>query len=427
MENLSKLGLSAETVRHMTKEDLEDLTGDPTDEVPRVKAFRVQNPEDWEEPPYPDELLPREPEFYTISRDKWIEVETARDAASRFQEQIDSLDSTGLVTAGITRTTRGQHTKYAVSVSVQKRVPAEKRRAVESVSELEDDSAVQTPDITADELKATLPDQATGTVGETKDTSYTVENIPVEFSEGYVSEEACEDVTCEWRPERTHFNEEYRLTDRWNEGIPGGCQIQPMGDSTSFRRATLGLRLYDPDEYTMYMATAAHTAIADGEDSDDAIGREILQPYGGDPIGEIKRVWYHSSDDDVESPIDIALMEPSGTMEARSELAGNNGEISGDLSGDIVAEDDLVDHFPDVCTQGIRSGRCRKEINRITDDGELEIFRTYTEGSGNSGGPYFVEDGDDLLPAAIHRAGDDYLGYGTYIGNIEQELDMEVR
>ena len=81
LEALAGVGVSMETLRHLTKEDLKKLTDDPTDQVPRLSRLEVQEP---------DRITPsgkrppeREPVFYTIPRDEWAYTEAVHDAADQ--------------------------------------------------------------------------------------------------------------------------------------------------------------------------------------------------------------------------------------------------------------------------------------------------------------------------------------------------------
>jgi len=427
------MGISYETASKLSKSKLEDLTGDPGEEVPRLKALRPKNPEEWQEPPYPEDPAPREPEFYTITRDKWIEVETAFDAANTIHKKLQQKDESGLVFAGVTKTNKGQHERYAVSVNISSRVPLDSfQNDAPSIEESENIDGAVTPDITMDELKTEVPDQVTGTVGGETYAKAAVDNIPVEFDQGVEYFEECSDEECGY-VDGYHYDEKYRLEDRWNTGVPIGSilRVERNGEEYS---GTLGPRVSD-DGSSKALATA-HQFLDEGESDSEGVGRTGRQPDEGNGIGEAEVIYYE--DPGTCDGWDVSLINPSGSKEFRRELVSDSGGTDGTLETEPVSGrvgfDNLKDEFSSVCRQGIRTGRCSGDINTLLDcDGarNIQVRRDFSTEGGNSGGPWFVEDGDELLVAGVHRAGyTDRYGFeyarGMWIGDLEEKLDVEV-
>lgn len=85
IKNLASLGVSSTVLRHMSAEDLENLTDHPKDEVPRLKML-VHKDHDSMEPGNPPE---RKPIYYTIPRDHWEIIEATNTAARSLKGQIN--------------------------------------------------------------------------------------------------------------------------------------------------------------------------------------------------------------------------------------------------------------------------------------------------------------------------------------------------
>lgn len=82
LRKMASLGVSGGALQFLTGETVAKLTEDPEKNVPRLKGIRHENPSAFTSPPYPKS--PKwVPEFYTIPRQKWVEVESARKAEEK--------------------------------------------------------------------------------------------------------------------------------------------------------------------------------------------------------------------------------------------------------------------------------------------------------------------------------------------------------
>ena len=141
MKTLSTLGLSTATVHNMSKETLAELTDNPEEEIPRLKAMRHTNHEAVVEGTEPPEL---EPMYYTIPRDEFVRIEGRYKAAKELDAQLGYPDN---IEVGIRRSSgRGDDLVISVEHQTLKR----------------SDGKIVKPDISLAELEQTLPDTTSG-------------------------------------------------------------------------------------------------------------------------------------------------------------------------------------------------------------------------------------------------------------------------
>lgn len=420
----------------MTEDKLKYLTGDPTDQVPRVRAVRMGDEEVSEEPPFPSAVPDRKVEYYTISRDKWIQVESAFDAAQRIQKKIDSefRSKTQNIMAGVT--THGSNEQYVVTVKIER---------LSSV----DIHTLPTPEQTLDRLKEILPDEAVGQANTSAspsphqadidvESATVVEDIPIEYEFAIKTLEGCGVEKCDWLEDGAgHYTSVYRQSGISVDGVFTGSAIQtPNRNGNWSGRCTLGPRVRDSSGERMLFTNAHCVYDTDFESPLDAIGRLVGQPNEEYIIGEVKSITHSGQ-------MDAALIELNRSYYATNQLASKTaGEANGILSSTVVGLDYLKDNTrTPICRQGARSGRCEGRLYAIRDrlgGHRIEILRDYHDGGGNSGGPYFIEENGELELVGMHQAGNETnppswdpagpepLAIGTYIGDLENEFDVNV-
>lgn len=196
MKTLSAIGVSGTTLNYLSQDALAELTDDPKEEVPRLLAFEHTNQEELQQGAKEGRSVKptREPQFYTIPRDKWVTVETAHSAAEKIRGRISKLgDSKEIPSSLENRIAVGVSTvndEKVVQVYIKYPSWAQASRS-SSKREL-------------NRLRGLLPNSTSGTVGEGTNRE-TVTNIPVLIDQTVVSELA-------------FYEDEYRP-------IPGGCQL----------------------------------------------------------------------------------------------------------------------------------------------------------------------------------------------------------
>lgn len=456
LETLAGMGLSAEAVSYMTKDQLESLTGDPTDEVPRLGSLYLSNAEGYKEPPYPNKPGEREPEYYTIPHDKWVTVETAFDAAQRVQEMINQFDDTGLVSAGVSITNKNHVEEYGVNVTRTIQAtpnPQNNERGPKMTKEdltpsvASETVNTRTPDVSLDELQGELPETASGTVGDENTAGLSLDNIPIEFNESIEWEEECGEEPCSMTDnyDEWFFQSQYRYYEGHDYISGTGCHINvdPSGYDGSL---SLGPRVQPTTGGEPMFLTAAHGTFEN--DPNDALGRNVYQGGTSDyhKIGYIYQV-KNFDDEDTNAPMDAALIRmnrPSGNIHAGNKLASEDGpnQFSNQLASNRVGKDYLKDGMGRVCKQGYRTGRCEHSIHEFIESSyradEIVLRRENEDGSGNSGCPYFVDQNGQLQVAGLHRAGDTVyettdrgwysfeVARGLWIGDIEDAFDVTV-
>lgn len=402
VETLVALGVTSTAAAGMSAEDLEELTDDPTDEVPRLSGYRRIDPEDGGEPSY-------EPVYYTIPRDKYVRVETAYDAASKISDRVSDLKGGGSYSVGVSSRTNGHHSEKVVRVT---RIHRGDDKTDEDESSLE---------IAA--IEDRLPTAVTGEVpaaenagkgsekrGELADER--VEDIPV------VIEEVTEEVeTC---------NEDFAFTSR-DRPVTGG-----MGMNSG----TTGFVQFDHGQGHRVVVTHAHGWIDgdDGETSTDALGDSAHQPsrdwWRQTKIGEIEKAAFHRTDFGVTEPMDAATIEL--TDDWVTYIAGvddSKGEfVDGRFS--LEALKDKEDDGDYLSRQGKTTGRCAGTFELKDNNGYTEIELETSSDPGDSGGPYFGYGyRGNLFAAGIHRAGrtksdGSVVPVGLFIEDIREELNM---
>ncbi|QCW04560.1 hypothetical protein [Natrinema pallidum] len=459
IETLAALGLSSQAVQGMTQERLQKLTGDPTDEVPMVHSLRAENPKRYKEPPFPNEPVEREVKYYTVSRDRWVRMKSAYDAANRARRKIDrELDRPERIKTGVGLTTRGQSTKYTVRVTVDQSGDPNRHSVLSSSVDA------------VEQLKGVLPDTLYGQpdgnsesavveASQVQDASrFAVEEVPVEYAVGNSSPED----DCKSHNDCCDFYERQYRIESATTRIPSGTYMSVERSGSWNGVSTLGARVYSKQHNSFGFVSTAHSAYDEDDDDPNAgLGRKVAQPHN-EPIGTVRSIRNYQRQDSVGYPEDMMYIElDNDEYYPFSKLAeqGTNGADRQYKLGSILGRDRLRDFEADkeFIQQGARTGRCRRELYEVNEDSdgdEIVLSRPNEDGGGNSGGPYLIEDddSDDLLIAGIHQHGDTRthelpglphpphpqsarangskpeinVGEGIYIGDIEDKLNVQV-
>lgn len=408
LEKLSAMGVSAGGLAFITKDTLAKVTDNPDDEIPRLHYVRAKNPEKWRNPPYPDHPPEREGVYYTIPRDEWVWVEAPYDAANKVDHQLHRLDPTGLVDAGVTRRINGHTREPQIEVALTTIVTKDQAGEERVLSE---------PEVDEEEVREAIPTKVDGTVGEGKHKE-TLENIPVKIVSERIERHYCNDIDCGEKSYGAWFNADY-------SDIPGGCQIHANGQG----RFTACTPAYDNDYGEMVMTTAAHGILDDGEDYDDAQGRDIYQSYKttGQYIGDADKMIDFSIDDNYDRYIDAATIRMASDVDTHHKLADTGGDyaelIQGSVSYDRLR--DMESNYASVCRQGRTTGRCSGYMKKFVDTDRKSYFKTTANSeSGDSGGPHFEfnDDGYAVI-AGIHYGGD---STAVPMPRIEDEMNIVV-
>ncbi|ADD04441.1 uncharacterized protein Nmag_0857 [Natrialba magadii ATCC 43099] len=437
MDTLAKLGMSGGVAANISKEELKELTDDPTDRVPRVEYYNLSNAEEYNNPPFPDRPGERVANYYTIPRDKWIVVETAFDAAERIQKKIDAIEDSKLISSSVDVNGRGKNEEYSVVVNYDISVPGsidgEKDMDPSEIDEIKTLDGVRSPDIDLSEIMRKVPETTEGSIGHESVENASRDDIPVRFESNIVANDACSDEDCH----NTDGSDERFYEESYDYGYSlrgTGCSISIeesgwFGYSSS---GSLGPRIQRDSEEDVGFLTNGHiTYDTDDESSSDGEGRSVYQ-YDDDKIGEVGEI-KHDGD------WDIAFIEMEDGVNAGSQLSDIGGGFSGALGSEIVGEDWLKDqeYTGNICQQGRRTGRCEHSVGQINDNVtpmRIELIRAndQEDGDGDSGGPYFYNDGDidNMRVVGLHRAsltqGTHPRSVGNYIGDIEEEMDYTI-
>lgn len=367
LKSLATLGISSSALEFMSQEALADVTDNPKDEVPRLFGVRTTNRKEFLNGNSP---LKREPKYYTIPRDQWIRTETAFNAAKRLRKKFEDED--GIRVGVQTNPSRRGNPDLEVSVT---------HRTVEGPL-----GRKYQPKINFEELEDRLPSKAKGAVGQGKYKT-TRDQIPVVTKKKTLKEQA-------------HYDSKYR-------GVPGGCQIRIGNGSTG----TVTTPALDRNRNEQTLVTAGHVVKGGSADV-------VNQPWS-DKIGSGGRGW-------VNGTRDCATISLDSSTNNRYKLASYYGDyqpeiVVGTLSRDRI--NDMASSAAYLTAQGRTTGT---QTSYITEVDYYDIEISYNLDSGDSGGPYYVYDGDYIYIAGVHAWGIGNNSRGNRMSIVENWLDVAV-
>jgi len=244
VKTLSGIGVSAGALRYMSKETLAQLTDDPKDRVPRLYGWKLKNPGEYNGRSRLENPPEREPEYYTIPRDKWVRVQTAHNAAEKLsrllQEEYYSEGHSGIIDPAVTAITRGQKPQKAVVANYIREIGT-------------NDRIISEPTITKEELEELVPDEMSGKAGQGK-YSETVESIPVTVDViKHKLTGGCNQYDC---ASGDYFDYKYEDSDG-DHVVPSGCQMNVLNSGGG--PCTTGVRAWDGEK--LVMITAGHCTL----------------------------------------------------------------------------------------------------------------------------------------------------------------------
>jgi hypothetical protein len=368
----------------MSQDALAELTDDPTEEVPRLSTIEHVNHQEVVEENAPPK---REPNFYTISRDKWAVVETAHDAKDKVNRMISSIPGTEHVKAGVTTITNNHRSEKAISVT----------RTVKDSP----DSGKIAPEISEQELRDRLPASMSGTAGSDGNKA-TIEDIPVI-------------VETETMIGQGAYDRKYRP-------VPGGAQLDDsLADGDWI--GTSGTPAYNKEASKYDLVTAGHVV---------EYVEDIHQPNPGNKIGTRRDGKYDSQRDENWDPgFDAGVINLG--PDKKYQLADDSGGYRDRHIVGVMGRDEIKDRegssWFELEKQGNKTGLKSGSIKKVYD----VSFETGADNAmGDSGGPHYKETWDSNLGfwrvnvAGIHYAGTGKRSRATMMQEIENRYSMEI-
>jgi hypothetical protein len=339
MKVASTLGISATSLRLGTQEGLVQAMDDPKQEVSYVSRMRVITDQD-------GNPIGREPEYSTIARDKWVDLETTTKA----QEQI---------TNRLHRTFPNSPTLHA-SITPSDESPTGHEVTVYYAAKEMADGTVVEPQVSRQQVQGTLPNKMTATVGKNQ-WSAERSGIPVRVTERVVERQTSGYTGYDWAE------------------IPGGCKINGGTACSTF---------YHTNEDEYHLITAGH--VVDSSPSD--WGNPTKSDTDGWVIDKVN-----------QANKDYALLR-TYSDNAKTMLRNDDGsnpdtdlQIYGGLTDDTI-RNDFYGTRKEVKYQGRETGRVTtyvedfSENTSSSDDQTFQVTQSAT--SGDSGGIVFNLDSD---------------------------------
>lgn len=413
---LAGLGLSGGVISTISQNGLAELTDDPTKEVPRVTGYvrEDHNELDPDKPDPVDSPPERTTIYHTISRDKWVRIESANNALSKVAEHIQELGIQDIAHPTVSYRTNGHHRERIIKVTYD-----------EWIAERKADEEKNVPP--AVEVFSDLPTTVDGIVSSNElNFERGIENIPVVYESERREPNACDRSghRCAKRSSRDHYNDTYQL-----DPVPAGTSIAKKGDSL---HASNAFRIYDSKEGDWGFLTSAHIMEDGHDDSSDMRGDPVYQPSYSNYVGDVTDAAYFAIDDDYHSYTDVASFSVARSAGTDYRLADGDGGYDEPVVGTVGLDqlEDMAEDKEEICRQGTRSGRCSSTVNdfntRVNE--ERAYFETDDQISdnGDSGGPYFIEHPENdgqVLGAGIHY-GHNSLAYTAVAA--EKVLDVMV-
>lgn len=246
VKTLTALGASPLAVNYLSRGSVGQVVDDPEKEVPIVEFLKHTNP-DYRTTSNPNGPPEREPVFDTISRERWIRVETAHKAAHAVEQKLEAeLDSTAAKVGVTSLSSDGLEKAVKVCIPTY-------NTSQNDVVKLDSQNG-RVKNISEGDLEEVLPSSVSGTVSYS-DKEATINNIPI------VIEESTRELTAV-------FDSKYRP-------VPGGCQIQLDNSNCTSCAAA-----YNNNANQKQMITAGHCLAPRGSQGD-----RVHQPVYGNYIG----------------------------------------------------------------------------------------------------------------------------------------------
>ena len=385
LRSVASIGVSGTALARMSHRGRAASPNNSEDGVLRYGGYQITN---LDEVRKQNASPQREPVYYTISRNKWVDVESAHDARRQIEQSLPTLPTKNKqLYAEVGEVSPGRKAVFV-------RYPyTEGEREIDRI------------DLSYSQLNENLPSSITGVAGRGTDSEVSISDIPVILTRSSI--------------ELEYYEYTYR-----NPGIPAGCAFR---NSYGNRGATIGTPAYSNSLNEQVLIIAGH--------SYDNYGGNIWQPTAkhswdaSDPncIGQVNSNQWENT-----STFDAAVVEVFDEDENTNPdtdystyygfaAAGDNSYRSENIGG-IKSHQWLRDH------EGYRLGKQGEatgiETGSITYVGNTHFRTNADSGKGDSGGPHYRRTGSDTLNiAGIHKGSDPDHNYDSVATSIEKILN----
>lgn len=366
--------------------NLRRLKSNEDDRVQRIGRWTHTNPGEVQKGAFPE----REPEYYTISREKWAEVETTDNGRRRVSDLLAKKYRPSMFSVGVTEITHNNIRQRAINVGY--------------IIIKHPDGTTSKPDAPFEVFKRDVPDQVSGTAGRGTENETTRDNIPVrtlkmtDYPEAYYK---------------------YRY-----DSIPAGCYFSTeMDPAGNHRWATVGTPANKNSNGNPVLVTTGHTFDANNDGSPEVVDLHQDDPGWYDWVGNPYVVKSQTTD------YDVAIVDvENDSRSSQKKIAANDGNAYDPIRG-ILSRQWFLDNIgAQIEKQGAATGRVDATVDTVGDTW-VKVDADKSQ-KGDSGGPYFDGgcgfDSCDFWIGAIHRSTVNGLQKGTLMEPIENNEDVTV-
>lgn len=394
IKSLIGIGASLPAARALTQDVAAELIDDPRKEVPRIAAWI--NPDRVYEIDVQADAIKIEdgtteflrsdrssslvrkakrtgrsadnkiPVVYTISREKWEQIESAYDGRRKLKQQLNSEGISGSVWVST------EHNEQEIVVR-----PVQKPRET-----LTADTTMQ--------MESALPSSVTGTAwGDGRGAGSTRE-IPVTVEQpSKNSEKSVKGVDEEFNSEEVDPEELYYRYD-W-ETVPVGATMVTVRDLDKQETGWGTTGFVIDDNGTKKMLTAGHNMESA---EDEKAWAKTVANWPTEDFKEEQRVTRNVEEED---PMDCSILNPTNVDLSHKHATKDGGKEMGILGGlDKDGIKDLeagIGAYDTIFQQGARTGRSECEIKSVGDNYAFETDLVSNDDVmvGDSGGPVTYE------------------------------------
>lgn len=389
VRTLASLGVTGGALTGAAQDAIANLDYDPEDEVLRVGGWKHTNHAEVKDGAFPE----REPMFYTISREKWARVETARNAATTLERELKQRFDPRTVTVGVHM------------------IPDDGGRRgirVEHVSVEYPNGNLRRPETPFEEFRKAVPTKVSGVAGAGTEHETRIDDIPVVVVQVTEKLQAGE---C--------YGHKYDV-------VPGVCYFQTDSFNGRISQGTIATPAKTNDDNSPVLVTAGHNFDGDDDGNWDPEFGELHQPERG--LNHSQNFVGFLDQGHNEPDVDWATVGIDSSRGVEFDMAEQDGGYKDHEIQGIRSHTWLDDHMD--ANLKVQGATTCTEVASPESLGAtwVELHDVIETKEGDSGGPYYhtqtehTSDGFEITAAyvaAVHRGTPDDRSKGTLMETVE--------